>query len=403
MNILIISQYFWPENFRINDLAVELSRRGHNITILTGYPNYPDGTIYAEFKSHPKKFDRLESAKIIRVPIIPRGNKKYTLFFNYLSYLICSCVFGSIKLRGKSFDKILVYQVSPITVGLTAILLSKFKKAPIYFWVLDQWPETLISMGIIKSRMTIYFFSSMTNFIYQNCAAILGQSESFLKNIENYKISKNKLHYFPNWAEDIFASVTSANCAPEILRKKNDFVILFAGNVGKAQGFDAVIEAARITENQEKNIKWVIIGKGRDWSRIKKKIENLKLSSVEMLGQFPIERMREFYAAADAMLICLKSDPLFSLTIPGKLQTYLMSRKPILGMIDGEAKNLIDRAEAGLSTTAENHIGLANNALKMANLSKFERDKMGQNGRNYCIKNFNRKKVIDSLETLMLK
>jgi glycosyltransferase involved in cell wall biosynthesis len=402
MNILIISQYFWPENFRINDLAVELSNRGHNITVLTGYPNYPEGIIFSEFKNEPKKFETLKGINIIRVPIIPRGNKKFTLFLNYLSYLICSCFLGLIKLRGISFDKILVYQVSPITVGLTAILVSKVKKAPIYFWVLDQWPETLISMGVIRSRITIYFFSCLSNYIYKNCTAILGQSESFLKNIEKkYDVSKNKLYYFPNWAEEIFTSMTSDNCAPEILKGKNDFVILFAGNVGEAQGFDSVIEAARITKNQ-KNIKWVVIGKGRDWSRIKQKIKNLKLSSVEMLGQFPLERMREFYGSADAMLICLKSDPLFSLTVPGKLQTYFMARKPILGMIDGEAKNLIDIAKAGFSTAAEDHIGLARNALNMANLSKLERDKMGQNGREYCIRNFNRKKIIDSLETLIL-
>ena len=400
MKILIVSQYFWPENFKLNDLAYELSERGHEIFVITGYPNYPGGKIYRDFKTNPKRFNCVKKINIIRVPIIPRGNSKLTLLLNYLSFVISSCIFGVIKLRSFTFDKILVYQVSPITVGLPAILFSKITKAPIYFWVLDQWPETLVSMGVIKSKMSLYVFSLLSKYIYKNCAVILGQTESFLENIEKYGVPKNKLRCLPNWAEDIFLKTDEVKPAKEIRKKKDDFLVLFAGNVGEAQGFDAVIKAASITEKY-KNIKWVIVGKGRDWDRVKQKIDRLNLSSVEMLGQFPLSRMHEFYAAADALLVCLKSDPLFSITVPGKLQSYLMSKKPVLGMRNGEGAMLIKKAHAGICCAAEDSEGLANNALKMSKLSKRELDIMGKNGRDYCIKNFDRKEVIDCFESLI--
>ena len=351
LNILIVSQYFWPENFRLNDLAFELSQRGHKVTVLTGYPNYPGGKIYQSFKSNPGHYENFNGIKIIRIPIIPRGMNKLILFLNYVSFVFFSSIFGVIKLRGLEFDRILVYQVSPITVGLPAILISWIKKAPIYFWVLDQWPETLISMGIIKSKLTIYLFSVLSRYIYSKCHIILGQSESFLKNIKKYNVPSKKLHYFPNWAEEDFNNAENTTHASEIRKDKDDFVILFAGNIGEAQKLDYLLEAVSLTEQNGK-IKWFIIGKGRDWNRINSIIKQKKLESIKLLGQFPLSRMPQFYAAADALFVCLKPDPLFSITIPGKLQTYMLSGKPIIGMLDGEGANLINKAKAGLTCKA---------------------------------------------------
>ena len=400
MKLLIISQHFWPENFRLNDLADELCERGHEVTVLTGYPNYPGGKIYREFTEDPRKFDNLKKIKIFRVPILPRGNSNIALFLNYISYIICSFIFGPLKLNGLVFDRIFVYQVSPITVGLTAILFSKIKKAPIYFWVLDQWPETLVSMGIIRSKILVSLFSILSKYIYKNYTCILGQSESFLNNIKKYNVPKEKLFYFPNWAEDNFNQTNKVSIAPEILRTSKDFIILFAGNVGSAQGCESVIEAIKITERYG-NIKWVIVGDGRDWSRLHRKVQDLNLTSVKMLGGFPLERMPEFYAAADALLLCLKSDPLFSITIPGKLQTYLLSGKPILGMLNGEAASIIENSQSGLTCEAENYKCLAENAWLMSRMSKSKREKLGKNGRIYAKNFFIREKIIDSLEVLL--
>ncbi|MDC3312268.1 glycosyltransferase family 4 protein [Alphaproteobacteria bacterium] len=178
--------------------------------------------------------------------------------------------------------------------------------------------------------------------------------------------------------------------------------MLFAGNVGEAQDIDAVLKAAKITSDQ-KNIRWLIAGKGRDWERIKQKIDRLGLYSVEMLGQFPLEKMPELYAAADALLICLKSDPLFSITVPGKLQTCLLSRKPILGMLDGEGAILIEKAKAGLTCKSGDYKNLAKNAQKLSKMSKEERILLGENGRKYVERNFNRTNIINEFEKLITK
>jgi colanic acid biosynthesis glycosyl transferase WcaI len=398
MRILIVSQYFWPENFRLNDLAIGLSDKGHQVTVLTGAPNYPDGKVFAQYKAHPKNFEKLGNIEICRVPLISRGSSKIRLAINYLSFLMSSCIIGSFKLRHAEFDKIFVYQVSPMTVGLTAVLFSRLKKAPIYFWVLDQWPETLVAMGIIKSKYSIAIFAAMTRFIYANCTAILGQSQPFLDKISEHGVEADRLYYFPNWAEDIFDNKT-VKAAPEIKRDKTSFIILFAGNIGEAQGFDAVINAARETAIIPE-IQWVIVGSGRNWHATNKQINELGLQNITLKGGYPLERMPEFYAASDALLVTLKRDILFNITIPGKLQSYMLAGKPILGMLDGAGADLIKQANAGLVCDAENFSQLAANALLLYRLSKKQQKEFGRRGREFAKKNFNRVDIIASLEDL---
>ena len=257
------------------------------------------------------------------------------------------------------------------------------KKSPNLFWVLDQWPETLISMGIIKSKLTIYLFSVLSRYIYSKCHIILGQSESFLKNIKKYNVPSKKLHYFPNWAEEDFNNAENTTHAPEIRKDKDDLPYSLQGISEKRKKLDDLLEAVSLTEQNGK-IKWFIIGKGRDWNRINSIIKQKKLESIKLLGQFPLSRMPQFYAAADALFVCLKPDPLFSITIPGKLQTYMLSGKPIIGMLDGEGANLINKAKAGLTCKAGDFKSLAKKAILMANMSIQERSKFGNNGIAYA-------------------
>jgi colanic acid biosynthesis glycosyl transferase WcaI len=397
MRILVISQYFWPENFRINDLVAELVQRSHEVTVLTGRPNYPGGKFFEVFERHPEKFSKYLGAHICRVPILPRGSGGWSLLLNYFSFVVSACLFGFWRLRNDNYDIIFVYEPSPVTVGLPAVFLGKLKRVPIVFWVQDLWPNTLSAIGAVKSPMLLILIGYLVKFIYKHCNLILGQSPGFLKNIAEFCPDLNKIKYFPNWAEDLY-SHSSDPPAPEISIKEDSFNILFAGNIGEAQDFPAILNAADILRD-EPTIRWLILGDGRMLDWLKAEVIRLRLEHrFILLGHFPLERMPAFYAHADALLVSLREDPIFSLTIPGKIQSYLSYGIPILGMLDGDGSDVILKSNAGLVCPAGDYRALASNIRKILFLSKDQRNEFGKNGRNYSSRVFNKTSLMDQLE-----
>ena len=397
MRILIVSQYFWPENFRVNDLTQELVKRGHSVTVLTGVPNYPTGKVFDAFKADRKAFANYVGAKVCRVPMLTRGSGSLRLLFNYLSFVLGACFFGPWRLQGQPFDIIFVFEPSPVTVGIPAVLLGRLKQAPVVFWALDLWPETLAAVGVVRSTKVLAAIGHLVRFIYTRCALVLGQSRGFLKNIAKYCDDPSKIRYFPSWAEDVFIQ-EELKPAPEVPPEEGLFNVLFAGNVGEAQDFPAVLDAAEILRHNLA-IRWLVVGNGRmmGWLRaevVRRGLERCFL----LLGRFPVERMPSFYAHADALLVSLKRDPVFSSTIPGKVQSYLMAGLPLLGMLDGEGANVILDAGAGLVCPAGDASGLAQSVLLLAAMPKVERLRLGSNGHVYASKEFNREVLMDRLE-----
>lgn len=396
MEILIVSQYFWPENFRINDLSQELVKRGHQVTVLTGIPNYPDGKVFPSYVEAPERFLHYSGASVIRVPMLARGKGSLRLMFNYLSFVLGACLFGPWKLRGQNFDVIFVYEPSPVTVGLPAILLGRLKRAPVVFWVLDMWPETLAAIGVVRSPKLLAAVGRLVSYIYNRCTLVLGQSQGFLEGIARYCTDVSKIRYFPSWAEEVFVQ---DDCEPaiEVPRSEGVFSILFAGNIGDAQDFPAVLEAAE-SLSCDPNIRWVVVGDGRKMGWLQEEVVRRGLSHcVLLLGRFGVERMPSFFAHADALLVSLKRDPVFSLTIPGKVQPYLMSGIPLLGMLDGEGAKVIREANAGLVCSSGDARGLAIAAQKLAAMSKEERQRLGRNGRIYAQNFFCRDALMNKL------
>lgn len=396
MRILIVTQYFWPENFRINDLVLELKNRGHVLTILTGKPNYPSGKIYMDFKKNPENFQEYCGVEVIRAPILARSSGFFRLGLNYLSFLIGATFFGTWSLQKKSFDLIFVYGPSPITVALPAIFLARIKKIPVVFWVLDLWPESLSAVGAVHSKNILKLTGCLVRVIYKNCTLVLGQSQSFVSRIALYCKDKSKIRYYPSWAEDIFNSKPSK--APEVPIKTNSFNIVFAGNIGESQDMPAILDAVQILKSNS-NIRWLIIGNGSKYKWLQAEVTRRNLESqILTLGRYPIERMPSFYAHADALLVTLKKEPVFSLTIPAKLQSYLMAGIPVLGMLDGEGAKLINDAKAGISSPASDPEALASSVLQMISKSSSERDEMGRRGSEHIKKHFNRSLLISKLE-----
>ena len=400
MKILIVSQYFWPENFRINDLTQELVQRGHSVTVLTGIPNYPAGNVFEEYRKTPEAFEYYSGARVFRVPMLARGNGVVRLFLNYLSFVIGACLYGPWRLRGQQMDVIFVFEPSPVTVGLPAVLLGRIKRAPIVFWALDLWPETLAAIGVVRSPMVLGWVGQLVRFIYERCTLVLGQSRGFLPKIAKYCSDAKKIRYFPSWAEEIF-NKADLEPAPEVPEQQGVFNVLFAGNIGEAQDLPAVLNAAESLKHNT-NIRWLIVGDGRRSDWLHEEVARLGLQSkVLLLGRFPVERMPSFYAHADALLVSLKKDPVFNLTIPGKVQSYLMAGVPILGMLDGEGAQVITDSNAGLVCAAGNSGGLASAVLGMFAMSVDQRNQLGVNGRDYAHKEFGRELLMDQLEVLL--
>ena len=397
MRLLVVSQYFWPENFRINDLVAEFVKRGHQVTVLTGLPNYPDGKVFEQFRADPAHYSNYEGAEIIRVPLMPRGQGGLRLMLNYLTFAASASVVGLWKLRGRQFDAIFAYEPSPITVGLPAAVMRSVKRAPLAFWVLDLWPETLQAIGVVRSRAILQVVGKLVAFIYKRCDLILAQSKSFIPQIQKYAGNSSRVVYFPSWAESVF-DMQHAVPAHEVPLKPGSFNVLFAGNIGDAQDFPAILAAAESLKSFA-HIRWLIVGDGRmaRWVADEIKRRNLQ-DCVLMLGRHTVDRMPSFFKHADALLVSLKDEPIFSMTIPGKLQSYLAAGIPVMAMLNGEGADVVNSSRSGLTCAAGDHDGLAAAVLKISKMTAEEREKMGRNGIDASVREFDREKLINQLE-----
>ncbi|MDA9885267.1 glycosyltransferase family 4 protein [Burkholderiaceae bacterium] len=398
MKLLVVSQYFWPENFRINDLVAEMVRRGHEVTVLTGVPNYPEGVVSAEFRADPQLFSNWVGAHVVRVPTLARGRGRLRLVLNYLSFLLSGCTLGILKLRGQHFDSILAYQLSPVTSVLPAVLLRVFKRAPLAMWVLDLWPETLSAMGVIRSERGLALVGRLVSYIYRRCDLILAQSNSFVPLIKKRAGEAKRVEYFPSWAESIFLE-GNAEPATEVPVVPNSFSVMFAGNIGEAQDFPAILNAAEILRN-EPRIRWLIVGDGRAAGWVRSEIARRNLGGqVLMLGHYPLERMPSFFRHADALLVSLKDEPIFSMTIPGKVQSYMATGIPLVAMLNGEGTEVVSGSGAGLTCSAGDAEGLACRVLELSQMKVEQRYEIGQLAKRAYMQKFERNMLLTRLES----
>lgn len=398
MKLLVVSQYFWPENFRINDLVQELVARGHSVTVLTGVPNYPDGKVFPEYLRDSNAFSSYQGAEIVRVPMTARGKTSVGLMLNYFSFALSATVLGAWKLRGRHYDAIFSFEPSPITVGIPAAAMRTLKRAPLAFWVLDLWPETLQATGKVHSPRILRLVGHLVRFIYDRCDLILAQSQSFISQIKRYAGEKKDVRYFPSWSEVIF-DLARATPAPEVTSSSGTFNVMFAGNIGDSQDFPAILDAAE-SLREYPDIQWLIVGDGRAASWVSGEIERRRLHKhVVMLGRHPIDRMPSFFKHADTLLVTLKDEAIFSMTIPGKVQSYLAAGIPIVAMLNGEGARVINTSGAGITCRAGDHAGLAAAVLKLRGMKPQERHDMGKNGVAVSEREFDRNTLISQLES----
>jgi glycosyltransferase involved in cell wall biosynthesis len=400
MRILIVSQYFWPETFRINDLVIELVNRGHEVYVLTGKPNYPQGVIYKGYGLFTHNRDEFNGAKVYRVPLIPR--KKGTglqLIVNYLSFVVSACAF--VLFHRKRFDVSLTFAISPITQIYPALLHKKLFRSRAYLWVQDLWPESVTAAGKMNSPKVLRVLTEMVKNIYKKTDGILVQSEAFIPSVSDKEVSIDKINYIPNWAEEIFTKPLEGNAHKYKSIVPDGFVVMFAGNIGEAQDFESIVNAAEKTKHI-KGIKWVIVGDGRKRDWVEREIATRELSETFfLLGRYPVEEMPYFFNLADMMLLTLKDEEIFSLTIPSKVQSYLAFGKPIASMINGIGNKVINDANCGFTANAGEADRLAENIIKAYITPKEILTQLGVNGKAYYAKEFDKNAIVDRLERVL--
>ncbi len=398
MTILIITQYFWPESFRINDIALGLLEKGHEVVVLTGIPNYPQGVFYDGYDKNSKD-EEWEGIKIYRSKLFPRGSGGgLKLILNYFSFAF----FASFKVTkiSEKIDKILVFAPSPITVGIPAIFAKKKFKAPSFFWVQDLWPASLSAAGGITNKLILKSFDLLTRLIYKKSTKLLIQSKAFQDYIVKQNVSTHKIVYLPNTTEDYYKHISISSKYDSLM--PDGFILLYAGNLGEAQSLETFVYATKIVHDKGYNVKWVIVGDGRYKSTLQELIHKLGIEDhIHFVGKYPSTEMPEFFSYADALYVTLKDEYIFSLTIPSKVQSYLACGQPILASLNGEGASIIKESRSGYVSDAENVSELADNIIKMYKLSEEERMELGENGLQYFNREFKRSVVLDTLEEIL--
>jgi glycosyltransferase involved in cell wall biosynthesis len=281
--------------------------------------------------------------------------------------------------------------------------LKRLSGAPILFWVQDLWPESLEATGAVKSRLVLRWVSRLVRWIYRRCDRVLVQSEGFVPRVTALGAEASRTRYFPNWAEAVYRPVQVPPDAPVRASVPQGFVVLFAGNIGQAQSFETILGAAERLREQP-DIHWVVLGDGRERQWVEREIARRRLTgSMRLLGQWPVETMPAYFALADAMLVTLRRDPVFALTIPSKIQSYMACGRPIVASLDGEGARVVKVSGGGLACPAEDAAALAEAVLALYRLPRDEREHMGAKGRAYFLEHFERERLLDRLEGWMLE
>lgn len=398
MKILFVCQYFYPEVFRGNDIAFHWAEQGHEVHVVSGIPNYPDGKFHEGYGLFKNRHEIVKGVRVTRLPIFPRGNNKIMLMLNYFSYLFVAWVWMLFHAMFHKYDRVFVQQLSPVMMSAPGVLYKRIRKVPLYTWVLDLWPESLTAAGGINNKYVLGFFSNYVKKEYKYSDKILMSSRSFEKSILEYGDYKDKLVYYPQWSDGNNGEAFMPENVPVI---PDGFKLMFAGAVGEAHGFECTMQAALLTK-EHKDIKWIIVGDGRrlDWVKSFVKEHGLE-GTVFTLGRYPSETMPWFFKQADVMLVTLSDDPLFKLYAPAKISSYMAAAKPIVAVLNGEGAEVIKDAECGWSLPAGEAEGFAKLAVELSQMDKVVLEKKGQNALKYYNAHFIKEDCLARLDRLM--
>ena len=393
-HILVISQYFYPEQFRINDMCREWVNRGHKVTVVTGIPNYPQGEFYKGYGWFKNRRETWNGVEIIRLPLIARGQGSVRLVLNYLSFVV-SGFFWS-HFTGLKADYVFTFEVSPMTQALLGVWFAKRRKIPNYLYVQDLWPENVEIVTGIHSKAVLGPISRMVNYIYKHCNAIFATSPSFVTDIQKRcSCQEQKVHYLPQYAEDFYKPADSRH-SERSEESSNKYKIAFTGNIGKAQGLEILPKTAALLKGKA-DVNFIIVGDGRNKAELLKLIEQNGVGDMfTMVDRQPAEKIPAILAECDAAFISFMDTPLFTKTIPAKLQSYMACGMPIVASACGETERVVREANCGVCATIGDADALAQAILGLINNPTLPQ--LGCNAVEYSKVHFCKTKLMDELE-----
>jgi glycosyltransferase involved in cell wall biosynthesis len=393
--ILLVTQYFYPENFKSNDLAFELVKKGYEVDALVGIPNYPDGRYFKKYGLFQKRIEKVNGVKIYRSFQTPRGKKAtgIALSINYLTFAFFASFWALILAIFRKYNYIIVHEPSPITQALPALIVKKIQKIPFYIWVLDIWPDAMTSGGNIKNKKILSSIDFFVKYVYNNSTKILISSKGFANLICRQGDFADKIIYFPNWSEDLLKMPKLP--IPEL---PQGFIIMMAGNLGSAQKLDSVMKAVlELKEIDE--IKWVFLGDGSERVWIENFVkENDLTATVFVMGRYPFDTMGSFFNSANAMLLTLNADfPHLKAVVPARLQSYMAAGRPVLAMIDGGGAEIIKESDCGFVAGAADYKSLVDIVRNLVLPNKDNFEAKGMNGRLFFEKHYKKEICINHL------
>lgn len=393
----MVSQYFWPEGFRINEVVRTLVEKGAQVDVLTGKPNYPEGTIFDGYRAWGTQAESWGGASVFRVPLFPRGGRSaWRLALNYLSFVAMGTIVGPWLLRKRQYDVVFVYGLSPILLAVPAIFLSWIKRRKLIVWVQDLWPDSLAATGYVRNPRALRGVEWVVRWIYQHTDLLLVQSRAFLEPVAALAPGKPVV-YYPNSVDVTFSKPPAADVAlPQVRAMDADFPVVFAGNVGAGQAVEVIVGAAELLKAHPE-IQLIVFGQGSRWNWMCEQVQSRGLTNLHLPGRFPVNTMPGLMQKAAALLVTLADEPIFALTVPNKVQAYMAAGRPILACLNGEGARIVEEAHAGIGVSAGNAKALAAAVLKLYHLSPEQRAELGANGRRYFQAHFDHDKLVDEL------
>jgi glycosyltransferase involved in cell wall biosynthesis len=377
LRILLLTQWFDPEpTFKGLVFARELQALGHEVEVITGFPNYPGGNLYPGFRQKWLSRSVIDGVSVTRVPLYPsHSGSAIKRIFNYVSFMLSSCLYG--VFGAKRADIIYVYH-PPITAGLSAAVIGFFRRTPFVIDVQDLWPDTLRSTGMISNERALALAGKVCNWTYRRAKHVVVLSPGFRKILIERGIPAERLSVIYNWCDEQALATDNATSV-DTSYLDGHFNVVFAGNIGKAQALEAVIRAAQIVWERDKAVRFVFVGAGVEVESLKVLAAQLGVQNLRFVPRVPMSEVGAILSRADVLLVHLKDDPLFAITIPSKTQAYLAVGKPILMGVRGDAADLVTQAQAGMTVTPENDEAIADAVLRMASLPAAERRQMAEN------------------------
>ena len=396
-HIFVVAQYYYPEQFRTNDVCAEWVRRGYRVTVLTGIPNYPAGKFFDGYSLFKNRREVHDGVEIIRVPVIPRGKNRIMLTLNYFSFMFFAalwCMFTNIKP-----DLVFSFETSPIFQVIPAVRFAKKRNIPCYVYALDLWPESFQIMTGIKNALMVKLVCAAVDYVYKRSTRIFVPSRAYIDPVADRNVEREKIVYWPQYAEDILPARMKQ--PSEKIPDDGSFNIIFAGNLGFAQGLDALPKAAAelAALKPKRRVVFNIVGDGRYRDRLLEEIDKCGVGYMfRFHGRCRADEVPAYLAACDAAYLGYMPNALFEKAVPAKLQTYMACAMPIIACAEGESARIINESACGMTCACSDYKALARIIAGFAQLGEDELGCMSSNSLGYCRENFSKKELMDAMD-----